>query len=103
MRGGLRGSCWARWAAVLLIACANVAGLFVARGGAREREMAVRMALGTSRWRLVRQGLTEARLLTVAGAAAALALAEGLLQVFVALAPAGVPDDGFDLVVVTFK
>jgi hypothetical protein len=33
MRGGLHGSCWARWAAVLLIECANVAGLFVARGG----------------------------------------------------------------------
>ncbi len=77
--------------AVLLIACANVAGLMVARGAARQREMAVRAALGASRWRLAWQGLTEALLLALAGAAAGLAMAEGLLRLFVALAPAGVP------------
>jgi putative ABC transport system permease protein len=77
--------------AVLLIACANVAGLMAARGAARERELAVRAALGASRWRLARQGLMEALLLSMAGAAVGLALAEGLLRLMVALAPAGVP------------
>lgn len=76
---------------VLMIACANVASLFSARGAARERELAVRSALGASRGRLIRQTLTEAFLLSAAGAAAGCMLAEALLRVFVAIAPSGVP------------
>jgi predicted permease len=77
--------------AVLLIACANVASLFSVRGSARQREMAVRSALGASRGRLIRQTLTEAVLLAVAGAAAGCLLAEFLLRVFIAVAPTGIP------------
>jgi putative ABC transport system permease protein len=90
---------------VLLIACANVANLLLARSSRRAREIAIRAAIGASKWRLIRQLITESLVLSAAGAALGVLVAAASLKAVLKLYPTNLPrseEIGIDLPVLLF-
>ncbi len=78
-------------AAVLLVACANLANLMLARFTAKRREFALRSAIGAGRGRLIRKALVESSMLSLVGGGLGLVLAAGLMRLFVSMAPRDIP------------
>ena len=81
---------------VLLIACANVANLMLIRGSVRQREIAIRAAIGASRWRIVRQLTTESLMLVIVGGSLGLAFGTASIRMLLALNPSDLPRLGPD-------